>query len=145
MLLHGFNHHLADGDVLSERGVGPAVAPGVDLLELYGATGVDAGQETPAEVYGAEDTAFHAEDVHGFAVDPDASLDPGEDLGDDCRGLIARVGRAIEDNLRGVEVWALRLAGSVAEDCGAGKLADKFESVTARGGVAFVALDEVPG
>jgi len=57
------HHHFANGDVLAQVGVGPAIGAGVGLLELDRAAGIDACQHAPAEVHGLDDAAFDAQDV----------------------------------------------------------------------------------
>ena len=78
---HGLQEQLADHQMLFEMRIGPASFAHLRLLELYGATLMDARQHAPAEVDGVEDAGLGTCHATGTLVDPEAACDAGEQLG----------------------------------------------------------------
>ena len=78
------HHESAEADVLDEAGEDPALIwrgkRNGGLLEHDLASGIDVGDHAPAETDTAEDLAFHAGDVAGALIDPEAATEAGEGL-----------------------------------------------------------------
>lgn len=169
-LLDGADHEGADGEVFVDvvddeawdggggLGIGWGGGGGGikdrGLVEGDGATGIEVGNDAPAEVDGAEDVGFEVDHTAGTGVDPEASFEAGEELGSYVGRRPGGIGFEVDDNERSAGcglgrglVWrlvgGLGLAWGVAPEHSGGH---ELEQLDAELSVVLVFVDvAVPG
>src|SRR5215469_15297808 len=98
--------------------VDPSLALDKCLLELDVTAGIDAGNDSPPEIYGSDDVALDACHRPVSFVNPDAALQTRKNFSDHRRRMKRRIRLEIDNHLRRGRTWRLWLSRRIGiESC----------------------------